>query len=247
MTHTLILPEVYIGKQFFTSLPFACNPFYTLIAIFILQFYVCLTTFLIFRSFEKTQAADISFFLFFVVACLLNSSRLYFPLLNLTKYSRLLLSMGNVNMFARLLAPLALFGATVLSYDDQRQYVDRNIVIIIITSLFFTELIPINNAILLPINNAILLPNFCISYGYVNLVRTISLIICILSIISLFISNKKNEYNQLTTIGFAMTAIGYSIMFYCYNLAGLITGPLFLGAGTTIYLNELHNHYMWND
>lgn len=214
------------------------NPKCTLIAIFILQAYVFVTSITIYRSFGKTQSSDISFFIIFLLSCLLNSTRILFPLLHIsTNYSFLLLVLGNVNMFARLLAPLSLFGVTVLSNEQYRQYNDRNCIIIIVTALFFTQLIPINNAIVLP--------NFCISYGYVHLVRTISFIMCILDLFTLIITNKKNEFNQITSIGFLFVAIAYSIMFYCYNLFGLICGPIFLAVGTTLYLNELHRHYLW--
>lgn len=237
---TFILPDVYTEQTIKNSFLLSYNPKCTLIAILVLQAYTCITLFIIFRSFAKTQAIDIYFFIIFLLSCILNSTRILFPLLKITaNYSQLILFLGNINMFARLLAPLSLFGTTVLSLEEYRQNADRNCIIILILALFFTQLIPINNAVVLP--------NFCISYGYVHLVRTISLIICILNTLTLFVTNKKNEYNQITTIGFFITATAYSIMFYCYNLIGLIAGPILLALGTTLFLNELHNHYLWND
>lgn len=237
---TFTLPDVYIEKTIKNSFLLSYNPKCTLIAILVLQAYTCLTAFIIYRSFAKTQATDVYFFLFFLLSCILNSTRILFPLFKITtNYSRLILMLGNTNMFARLLAPLSLLGAAVLSIEEFRQNADRNCIIILITTLFFTQLIPLNNAVVLP--------NFCISYGYVHLVRSFSCIICILDTITLFLSNKKNEYNQITTIGFFLLSVAYSIMFYCYNLLGLIFGPILMAIGTTMYLNELHNHYLWND
>lgn len=233
------IPEVFL-KGVPTSYLLAYNPTCVLIAIFINILYVLITTFVIYRTFEKTQATDITFFLLFLASCLLDSFRLIIPLFRISgTFSQFLISIGNINILARLLAPLALFGNTVLSTEDYRPNTDRNCLIIIVASLFF--------AYFIPSNTSVILPNFCISYGYVHLIRFFSFLISILNIITLFLTNKKNEYRQLMTIGFALLTIGYSIMFFCYNILGVIAGPIFIGTGTGIYLKETHNKYLWID
>ena len=232
-------PEVYLRGISSNNL-LSYNPKCVLLNIFLLMSYVCITSLAILRSFEKTQAPDLTFFLLFLLACLCNTFRLLFGLFHISgTFSKLLLKLGNSNIFALLLAPLALFGNTTLSIEDLRQHTDRNCIIILITSFFFAEFIPLNTGIIMP--------NFCISYSYVKTLRTASCIICLLSVIGLFITNQKNEYSQKMTFGFIMICIGYSIMFYCYNILGLVTGPLLLGIGTSLYLNEVHNHYLWID
>ena len=134
---------------------------------------------------------------------------------------------------------MALMGNTVLSTDDFRQSTDRNSIILIIISMFFAEIIPLNTAVILP--------NFCISYGYVKAIRIFSLIICLVSTISLFCTNRKNEYKQIMTIGFLILCIGYTLIFYCFNIVTLAAGIIFLGSGTFLYLNEVHKHYLWID
>jgi len=233
------LPEVFM-KGVPSSFILTYNPLCVVIALFINLLYVCTVTFVIYRTFEKTQANDITFFLLFLTACLLDNSRLIVPLFRVSgTFSRFLISVGNVNILARLLAPLALFGNTVLSTEDYRQNTDRNCLIIIVTALFF--------AYFIPLNTSVILPNFSISYGYVHLIRSFSLLISIINITTLFLVNKKNEYKQLMTFGFALLTVGYSIMFYCYNIIGIIAGPLFIGTGTAIYLKETHNKYLWID
>ena len=87
--------------------------------------YVCITTLAILRSFEKTQATELNFFLLFLLACLCNTFRLLFGLFHISgTFSKLLLKLGNCNIFALLLAPLALFGNTTLSVEDLRQHTD---------------------------------------------------------------------------------------------------------------------------
>ena len=239
LTVGITLPQVYIkspSSNFFLRY----NPYIVFSAMSLEMIYVCITTMIIYHSFEKTQAPDIAFFLIFLVACLCDATRFVIPVFQISgTYSRLLLKIGNIHLFARLLAPLALMGNTILSADDFRQHTDRNCLILIIVALFFSEMIPLNTAIILP--------NYCVSYGYVKAIRLTTGLVIILSTISLFFANQKNEYNQIMTLGFFMLSLGYSVMFYCYNIAGLLAGLALLGFGTTIYLNEVHKHYLWID
>ena len=239
LSERMVLPEVYITSPSQNFL-LRYNPIFVFAGIFMILIYVCVTTLIIFHSFEKTQAPDIVFFLLFLLACLADSSRILVPSLHLSgTFSPFLLKVGNINLFARLLAPLALMGNTIMSTDDLRQSTDRNCIILIIVSMFFAEIIPLNTAVVLP--------NFCISYGNVKAIRTFCLILCIVSTISLFRTNMKNEYKQIMTLGFIFLCIGYSLLFYTFNLLSLIAGTLFLGFGTYFYLNEVHKHYLWID
>lgn len=235
----IVLPEVYLK---ITSQNFLLryNPVCVFTGIFILLIYICVTTLIIYHSFEKTQAPDIVFFLLFLAACLCDTTRLLVPLFKLSgSYSLFLLKLGNVHLFARLLAPLALMGNTAMSTEEFRQNTDRNCIILIIIAMFFSEMIPLNTAIILP--------NFCISYGYVKAIRIFSFVTCIVSAISLFYTNRKNEYKQTMTIGFILLCIGYTLIFYCYSILTLAGGILLLGGGTYLYLNDVHKHYLWID
>ena len=236
---TLILPEVY-KKTFSDNLLFKYSPIFTFAGIFTNMLYVCITTLVIYHSFEKTQAPDIMFFLLFLLACLCDAARILIPLFGLsTSFSNFLLKIGNIHLFARLLAPLALMGNTAMAGDSFKQYVDRNCLILIMLSIFFAEFIPLNTAVILP--------NYCVSYGYVKGIKLFSACIIILSTISLFISNRKNDYKQYMTLGFVMLSIGYTLLFYCHSLAFFASGTLLLAAGTIIYLGEMHKHYLWLD
>ena len=235
----IVLPEIYT-MDLSDKLIFRYYPVCTFTGIFILLLYICITTLILFHSFEKTQAPDIVFFLLFLFACLCDTSRLLVPVFQLSgTFSRFLLKVGNINLFARLLAPLALMGNTLMSTDEFRQSTDRNCLILIITAMFFAEM--------LPLNTAVILPNFCISYGYQKAVRGFSLLLCLVSAIALFRTNSKNEYKQIMTLGFLLLSIGYSLMFYSFNIASLVAGTILLGGGTYIYLNEVHKHYLWID
>ncbi len=235
----LILPEVY-SKGLSEKFLFEYKPLYTFIGIFILMTYVCITIMIIHHNFEKTQAPDIVYFLLFLFACLCDTTRILVPSFRLSgTFTLFLLKIGNIHLFARLLAPLALMGCAALSTEEFRQTTDRNCIILIIIAMFFAEF--------LPLNTAIILPNFCISYGHVKAIKGFVLTISIVSTIALIAINKKNEYKQIISVGFVILTIGYSQIFYCYNIAGIILGTICLGTGTFIYLNEVHKHYLWID
>ncbi|WP_143064190.1 hypothetical protein [Treponema bryantii] len=233
------LPEIYT-KSLSDAFLLRYNPIWVYSGIFLLMLYICITSIIIYHSFEKTQAPDIVFFLMFLIACLCDTTRILVPAFHLSgSFSHFTLKIGNIHLFARLLAPLALMGNTVMSTDDFRQSTDRNSIILIIVALFFAEVIPLNTAIILP--------NYCISYGYVRAIRIFCCLTCTMSTINLFVINRKNEYKQIMTIGFILLCIGYTLIFYCYNILTLISGILLLGIGTYLYLNEVHKHYLWID
>ena len=238
-SNELILPDVYT-KGLSDHFLFRYCPLCVFLGLLIMLLYICITTLIIYHSFEKTQAPDIVFFLIFLAACLLDTSRILVPICRISgTYSYFLLKIGNLHLLARLLAPLALMGNTVMSTEDFKQSTDRNCIILIIISMFFSEIIPLNTAVILP--------NYCISYGYVEAIRGFTLLVCLVSTISLFYTNLKNDYKQIMTIGFILLCIGYSLIFYSYNIASLVAGTLLLGSGTYLYLNEVHKHYLWID
>lgn len=235
---TFIFPDVFHFSLEKTPYIFKYNSYCVIIALIVNLVYVCTTTLFIYRGFAKTQAPDISFFLLFLIACLVDTSRFFIPLFHISNtFSQFFIEIGNLNVFARILAPLALFGVTFLSREEYRLNVDRNCLILIVTALFF--------AYFIPSNTSVILPNFCISYGYKKFLQLFSFLICIINFITLFVVNRNKEYKQLMTIGFIFLSVGYSIMFYCYNIIGLIFGTIFLSLGSFIFLREIHNHYLW--
>lgn len=232
-------PSVYL-KNTSDSFLLRYKPIYVVISIFIEYFYIIFTSLMIRRAFEKTQASDMLFFLLFLIACLCDTCRIAPTLFHISQsYTNTMIKIGNFTLLARLLAPLALFGTTVLSSDEFKQNTEYYALILLIIALFFSFIIPTNTAQVLP--------NFCLSYGYLKLIRSLSFIMCFVSTISILISTIKNKYKPIMIIGFILICIGYTIMFNSYNLLSTIAGPLVLGTGTFMYLSEVHNHYLFID
>ena len=72
------------------------NPLIVFISLYFEIIYVCVTSFLLYRVFEKTQATDISYFFMFLVSLIANSLRIWLPLFNMVNtYSNLLIFCGN--------------------------------------------------------------------------------------------------------------------------------------------------------
>ena len=236
---TIVFPQIYT-KGLSQTFLLQYHPWCTVAGIFLILIYCCVTSLIIYHSFEKTQAPDMAFFLLFLFACFCDASRIAVPLLNLSRnYSLLLLKIGNIQLFARLIAPLALMGTTILSTEELKQSTDRNCLVLIVAAVFFAEIIPLNTAVILP--------NYCISYGYVKSIRLFSFAVIIMSSVALFISNRNNDYRQIMTIGFVLISLGYTLIFYCFNILTFVAGTFFLGLGTSLYLNEVHRHYLWID
>lgn len=234
---TLTFPSYYAPKvpQHFLL---TANPYAIMISIFLSIIYICFTTFVIIQNFQKTQATDMLFFLFFLMSILCDTFRIFVPLFHCADtFSNFLISLANVILFGKILAPLSLCAAIILSSENYRKLSDQTILIILITSFFFAKLIPINTAVLLP--------NFSVSFGYIKLIRTFSILIFIISIVSLAINNHKNEYSQKSSVGFLLICIGYLIFSNGYSILTSILAPVFLLAGTHFYLATIHRQYLW--
>ena len=216
------------------------NPLVVLISLYFEIIYVCITSFMLYRVFEKTQATDISFFFLFLIALIANSIRIWIPLFNMNStFSGLLVFCGNCILFSKLLVPVSLLFSVVMSGADQRQNLEKNIFILLLGSLFFAQL--------LPLNTANVCPNFEVDYSYRNVIKITTILIVLATLIALFFNNKQKFYTQLTTIGLACICVGTFILFNAINILRLALSFIFLFVGDFLYLKELHKQYLWND
>ena len=221
-------------------LPLSYNPLIVLISIYFQIIYVCVTSFMLYRVFEKTQASDIPYLFLFLIALISNSLRLWIPLLNMSStYSQLLLFCGNSILFSKLLVPTSLLFSVVMSGVEQRQDLEKNIFILLLGCLFFAQLIPLNTANICK--------NFEIDYSFRTVIKITSILIVITTLIALFFNNRQKFYTQKTTIGLALISTGTFILFNSINILRLAAAFVCLFAGNLLYLRELHKQYLWND
>ena len=216
------------------------KPIVVIVSIFFQIVYVCVTSFMLFRVFEKTQASDISYFFLFLIALLANSLRLLIPLFNMeNSYSALMIFCGKSVVFSKLKVPLSLLFSVVMAGIDQRQDLEKNIFILLLGSIFFAQL--------LPLNTANICSNFEVDYSYRNVIKITSILIVAATLIALFVNNKQKFYTQLTTIGLACICTGTFILFNSTNILRFAMSIIFLFVGNFLYLRELHKQYLWND
>lgn len=216
------------------------SPLVVLISLYFEIIYVCITSYMLYRVFEKTQATDISFFFLFLIALIANSVRIWIPLFNMNStFSGLLVFCGNCILFSKLLVPISLLFSVVMSGADQRQNLEKNIFILLLGSIFFAQL--------LPLNTANICSNFEVDYSYRNVIKITSILIVAATLIALFVNNKQKFYTQLTTIGLACICTGTFILFNSTNILRFAMSIIFLFVGNFLYLRELHKQYLWND
>lgn len=236
----LQFPEVYFSKPASNLYLFKYSPECVLIGILLLNIYTIFTTLFILRAFEKTQSSEIFYFLLFLLACLCDSAKIFFPLFHISQtYSTGLLIVGNVLLFARILFPLSLMSTIILYEDEHPQNVERNSLLLLVVATFLAAFIPLNTTIIEP--------NFTISYGYEKTIRITTVILQLANILTLIIRNINRNSKQWTTIGLAVMTIGIFCFFRNTCIFTLVIGFFGTGFGTYIFLRALHRYYLWND
>lgn len=232
--------DLYLKQVTKTNFLTQYNPFFVLISLYFQILYVCLTSFMLYRVFEKTKASDIIFIFLFLIAHIANTFRIWIPLFNLgATYSGLLMFCGNAILFSKLLIPLSLLYSVIMSSDDQRQDLEKNIFLLLLVCIFF--------AITIPLNTANVCLNFEVDYGYRKVIDITSVLIIIATLIAMFFNNRRKMYTQITTIGLAFISIGTYILINTINILRLALAVIFLTLGNILYLKELHKQYLWND
>lgn len=213
---------------------------YVLIGILLEFLMVIIDSYVVYRSFVKTQAPEVPFFVLMLFSILFDTFRLWIQCFNLSDtFSPVYFFCGNASLFSSILTPLALLLMTIISFTEQKQNYDKLTAGIFLISLFLATVIPLNTTKTLP--------NFSVDYSFRNLIITYSVISYITALTAHFFNNKIKGYNQLTTVGLAMLIVGIHMLKFSMNLLVLIFAFSLLTAGSILFLKELHNQYLWTD
>lgn len=209
------------------------------IAVFIA--YVPLNAYIIWNGFEKTQSTEVIYFTLFLLACLTEGVRLLLPMFGLWKsYTAFFHFVGRCVFAGRILAPFSLLFAALCSETDQRQSVDRNCALLILGSVLF--------AILVPLDTSTVTSTCTIWWGYRKLFVIIRVFIYLATFITIIVNAVKKDSHELKTnaAGFAILILGYSLLQASDNLAFLITSFSLFIIGNIVYLKSIHSLYMWS-
>ncbi|MBP5358462.1 MAG: hypothetical protein J6Y69_04665 [Treponema sp.] len=211
----------------------------TVSAIFAFTLYLPVTMGFIYFGFEKTRSQEIIFFFIFLVACLLEQLRLFFPLHGMWKTSSdSLIYFGRIIIMGRTMAFLSALFLALFSGPEHRMDMERNVLILVLISAVI--------GYFYPLDTMITTSSFMIRLGYGKMFEIGRFIIIVLAIITLFVNNySAEEKGHKESIGFLLLFIGYLILIECDSYVPAGIGIVVLITGTILYLKPLHSR-MWS-
>lgn len=190
-------------------------------------------------TFEKTQSNELLYWTLFIFGCLWEGIRLLFPLLDLWNENTLLTTfISKAVIFGRSVSIGAILFSSLFSENEYRQYREQNLIVIILVSISFAKVMPVNSMIATPLCH--------LEWSFGNLLRIVQLVIFFVGVTALifkeYIEEGKIKIPFMTIIFY----IGYLLICdaYCWLSYGIGTVMCFLG--TFFYLKNLHKSYMWN-
>ncbi|MBQ9630139.1 MAG: hypothetical protein IJR49_00925, partial [Treponema sp.] len=128
---------------------------------------------------------------------------------------------------------------TLFSESEQRQLVERNIIILLVISVMAASLFPLNTMVILP--------SFCMQCGDEKLFFSIRIFVLLIACSSIFVKAKNLGHDIKNFIGFTTLALGYFLCCSTFSFVMLVLSSLLFVVGTIIYIKELHTHYLWQD
>lgn len=239
--NSLTLPEVIRTPLFLAKIPLARYHFSAaLISIALLGLYVPVTVIIMFQHFENTQSSEIIFFTTFLLGCLCDVVRIFIPLFNLGEsYTPFLFFCARIVVLGRLLTVLSLLGMSIMSDVNQRQDIERNLMIILTSAIVC--------AIFMPLNSHEVTTTFAVPWGFSTLFFSLRLMLIIVTFLSLYLNGRNKDSTELKRSAFALLilAFGYGMILVADNYLFIIIGTGSLSTGTWLLLRNLHQLYMW--
>ena len=230
------LPQVSLPNLFLFRYNFFC-PF---IAVFTLLTYMIISLIIMNIEFEKTQSSEIIYLTIFFIGILPEAAKLIFPILNLWNSNQsIAIYATRFILIGRMISVLSIFFASTCSKAEYRQFVERNIFIILAISFIF--------GLIYPVNTNVILPEGRFAWGMPVMFTTSYIAIFLLSFISQIIYASRENSNYCLPFGLLLISAGYYVLCGAWNFFAITTGFLSLAAGTILYLGRLHHIFLWND
>lgn len=220
------------ARDFFSSL-FTDYSYASLASITILAIYVPLVCWIISYVFEKTQSPEVLYFLGFLIGCHTEIFRFLIPLFNLwSGYSSGLILIGKVVFAGRLLTVMSLMFSSIFSSDDKIQEADKNLLIALTISMFFSYTVAIDTR---SIHESIM-----VNTVFQNSFAIMRICLVVMTIISFILKGRKKN-----VVPYIILIAGYTIMIQTSTLGGAFAGMVMFISGTKYYFQTLHNYYLW--
>lgn len=213
---------------------------WSIFAIFAFLIYVPTSFLVIFKGFEKTQSLEIIYFIFFLVACLMETVKIYLPIDGLwNTSSHLLLFTGRVVVMGRILAPLSLLFAAFFGENEQRENVERNILILILVSIF--------TGIVIPLDSYQVTTSCTVLWSFRKSFHIVRVILSALTFVVILLQGFEKDSQSLKNCSFfyIILILGYAILCTADCSFLLFSGIGLLVLGTCLYLRSIHSMYLW--
>lgn len=230
------IPYTQLQNFFLTRFNF----FAVLISIAVFPVYAFIMLLYMNIEFEKTQSTEIIYFSIFLIACLIEPVRLTFPFNNLWHAeTSLSLFSSTLTMFGRILATLSLLFAVIYNKTESRQYVEQNLLLLFVVSIYISILMPFNTQNALPLCH--------LDFGYNTVFIYSQLALFAAAILTQLIPFLQDTKQHPFPFGMILLCGGYTCLCNTYNFLLLIAGTALLFTGSISYLKALHTMYLWND
>ncbi len=232
---TIRIPS-FLDKLSFLKYNFVAS----ILSVFSIMLYVPVTIVFVLFFFERTQSAEVIFFIMFLCGCLCEGVRILIQIFGLwSTFSDLLFFCGRIVFFGRILTSLSFIFASIASDINQRQDIERNLAIISTIAIVFTAIIPLNTAKISSTGT--------VTWGYGALFTITRIVFLIISFFSFLIRAQKEGCLEFKKIAYFLLVlnIGYSALVMTDNYIFFPVGLILFVLGTFKYLENLHKLYMW--
>lgn len=218
---------------------FKYNFIATVAGIYIFTLIVPILSLYIYKEFEKTPSSEILFFSLFLLGCLGESVRLTLPLFNFWKtFSSALIITGRIIIASRFLTSLSIFFAFSFNTSLQKQYEERNCLILLIVAISLATFFPMDNFV----------TSTCtIQWGFSKTFRIIRTLIFLatLSILIVDYFSKKNTENIKLIFSYTITYLGYTLLCCADSIFILSLSLILFIPGIFFFLRSVHKINTW--
>ncbi|MBO4509156.1 MAG: hypothetical protein J5747_11050 [Spirochaetaceae bacterium] len=205
----------------------------SLAAIAILALYTPAVSTALRYVFEKTQSPEILYYMGFLTGCMVEIYRLCIPLFNLWGgYSDFLIFTGKLVLAGRILAGMSLLFSAIFSSDDKIQEADKNIVIAIAISVAL--------ATSTAVDTRTILPSIMVQTSYHSVLLFVRIFLAVMTAVAFMLAGKIK-----TMISYMLLFAGYMCLTLSDSIFLTALGLILFGIGTKVYLQQLHNYYLW--
>ncbi len=240
----LFLPQLEQVERSFQIFPnsilFKYNPYASLAGIFLFAVAAPILSGIIIKGFAKTPSLEIVFFGAFIISLITEELRFFIPLTGITRaYEKYLMVQTKIIMGGRILGSLSLLFSFCFNKLEQRQNMERNLLILVLVSIL--------GGVLIPLDSNKITSTFMVLCGYRKMffISNLFIFLATVALILIDILVKKNSDLKKVLLGYVILICGYFILQNtdCWLEFGIATLLLIFGSYT--YLYSVHSLNVW--